>query len=223
MLYFYPTTYDALETIKTEGIAGPVKLYRRIDKALAKTEEAVLVVNALQAGNLLKKKKKKVKLSAVPPEAILNLDPYLHPEKVVAGGGYVTRKVSKEIEVLMIFRRGAWDIPKGKLDEGESITECALREVREEVGIVDLTAVADLGVTIHGYPGKSSFKVKETFWYAMVTPENDFTPQADEGIEKVEWMTWSKAEAIVGYEIFRQHMKKVEKKIFQLYTDIEVV
>ncbi len=38
-------------------------------------------------------------------------------------------------EILMIFRRGKWDLPKGKLDKGESLEACALREVEEETGL----------------------------------------------------------------------------------------
>ena len=35
----------------------------------------------------------------------------------------------------MIFRRGKWDLPKGKLDKGEKIEDCAVREVEEETGL----------------------------------------------------------------------------------------
>ena len=53
-------------------------------------------------------------------------------KKVVAAGGLVTNDKN---ELLTMFRRGKWDLPKGKLDEEETIEACALREVREETGI----------------------------------------------------------------------------------------
>jgi len=52
-----------------------------------------------------------------------------------AGGGVV---MNERDEVLMIFRRGKWDLPKGKCDDGEEIDACALREVSEETGLHQL-------------------------------------------------------------------------------------
>ena len=56
--------------------------------------------------------------------------------KIIAAGGLVTNKHN---ELLMIFRRAKWDLPKGKLDEGESIEACAVREVEEETGIKNIS------------------------------------------------------------------------------------
>ncbi|MCW3118909.1 MAG: hydrolase, partial [Chitinophagaceae bacterium] len=49
-----------------------------------------------------------------------------------AGGGFI---VNEKDELLMIFRRGKWDLPKGKQDNGETLEQCAVREVREETGL----------------------------------------------------------------------------------------
>src|ERR1035438_8481442 len=54
---------------------------------------------------------------------------------VKAGGGVVENGSKDKMEILMIYRRGKWDLPKGKLDAGEAIEECAIREVKEETGI----------------------------------------------------------------------------------------
>ncbi|MEX0639350.1 MAG: NUDIX domain-containing protein, partial [Balneolaceae bacterium] len=73
------------------------------------------------------------------------------PIIVEAGGGVVCRNHSGSIQVLLIYRNGVWDLPKGKLEEDESIAECAAREVAEETGIA-LPVVNDfLTVTRHGY------------------------------------------------------------------------
>ncbi|MDB4195885.1 NUDIX domain-containing protein, partial [Flavobacteriales bacterium] len=53
---------------------------------------------------------------------------------VEAGGGLV---VNEKDEVLFIFRKGKWDIPKGKLEKREKIKHGAIREVEEECGITD--------------------------------------------------------------------------------------
>ena len=68
------------------------------------------------------------------------------PVKIIAAGGLVTNENN---ELLMIFRRGKWDLPKGKLDKGETIEECAIREVEEETGIGNhMTCPSMIGVTI---------------------------------------------------------------------------
>jgi 8-oxo-dGTP pyrophosphatase MutT (NUDIX family) len=137
---------------------------------------------------------------------IPNLDPYLPPAPVTAAGGLIVRPGDAGPEVLLIFRRGAWDLPKGKLDPGESIRECAVREVREEVGIDALEVTADAGTTVHGYPEDGRYLVKTTHWYFMRTPERDFTPERREGIERVAWVPWAEAQDRLGYATLRRHL-----------------
>eukprot|EP00456_Euglypha_rotunda_P087491 TRINITY_DN89124_c0_g1_i1.p2 TRINITY_DN89124_c0_g1~~TRINITY_DN89124_c0_g1_i1.p2 ORF type:complete len:103 (+),score=23.44 TRINITY_DN89124_c0_g1_i1:31-309(+) len=73
----------------------------------------------------------------------------------------------------MIFRRGKWDLPKGKLDPGETIQQCAVREVKEETGLREVTAGEQIGITLHEYFDKhlNENVVKESHWYAMRAPE----------------------------------------------------
>lgn len=136
--------------------------------------------------------------------SVPNRSPYLPPAPVTAAGGLVMRYDGGEPLLLLIFRRGAWDLPKGKLDPGESVAACALREVREEVGIETLAITADAGTTIHGYPEDGRYLVKTTHWYFMRTPERDFTPEEREGIEEVAWVPWAEAEERLGYTTLRR-------------------
>lgn len=135
----------------------------------------------------------------------VNADPYAPPKPVTAAGGYVVRVGAQGPEVLLIERRGVWDLPKGKLDDGESIEACAVREVQEEVGIASLRVVRPLGATVHGYPEKGVYRVKTTHWFLMTTPERDFTPQAEEDITSVAWVPWAAAGARLGFESLRRH------------------
>lgn len=143
-------------------------------------------------------------------QAFLNAEPYLEPVEVVAGGGFVTRVRKERRDLLLIFRRGRWDLPKGKLDEHETVRECALREVREEVGVWDLKIRKTLGETVHGYADGSRYAVKTTYWYEMSTAGGSFHPQEKEGIEAVEWVEWKAARTLLGYETLREHMDAVE-------------
>ena len=108
-------------------------------------------------------------------------------KKIFAAGGLVT---NEKKELLMIFRRGKWDLPKGKLDEGESLETCAIREVREETGINDLELKNLIGLTHHEYFDKYSNTdvIKETYWFAMHTNGNSkLVPQTEEDIENIIW------------------------------------
>ena len=103
-----------------------------------------------------------------------------------SGGGVVTNESGN---VLMIFRRGKWDLPKGKLDEGESIEECAVREVIEETGLKNVTLGAKICNTLHIYPMNSKLVLKYTAWYLMSSSVKEhLQPQLEEKIEEVRWV-----------------------------------
>lgn len=106
-----------------------------------------------------------------------------------AAGGLV--KNSKG-EILGIFRRGAWDMPKGKIEAGETIEETAVREVQEETGLNNLIVIRFLGRTLHtfwSYHSKISKRIlKESFWYEMQTTDDTLIPQTEEDIEVAEWI-----------------------------------
>ena len=107
--------------------------------------------------------------------------------KVVrASGGVVSNPKGK---VLMIFRRGHWDLPKGKIDEGEKKKEAAIREVQEETGVNELIVQNRIITTRHTYRLRTGKRaLKKTFWYNMKALNQPLTPQLEEDIEKAEWV-----------------------------------
>jgi 8-oxo-dGTP pyrophosphatase MutT (NUDIX family) len=188
-----------LAEVRHHGLVATSVRYDSFEAALGdrRPDDAVLVVSGRPGGE------------RVPPEAIANLDPYRPPFPMEAAGGVVVRARAKGPEVLLIFRRGAWDLPKGKRDDGETLEECALREVREEVGIRHLDLLAPAGHTVHGYPEKDRYAVKRTAWYFMRTPETDFQPETSEGIERVEWVPWHEARARLGFTTLRSLLERL--------------
>jgi 8-oxo-dGTP pyrophosphatase MutT (NUDIX family) len=105
---------------------------------------------------------------------------------IIAGGGVVENSNKK---VLMIYRRNHWDLPKGKWDSGETIEECALREIEEETGVNKLQIQKHLLNTYHTYFLNDEWILKETFWYYMTTEtQKKLKPQAEEDIEEVKWV-----------------------------------
>jgi len=104
---------------------------------------------------------------------------------IVAAGGLVKNKKGK---VLFIFREGKWDLPKGKLDKGESMEDAAIREVEEETGVRKLRVERYLQTTYHIFKRNGRYKLKKVIWFAMYTDyDGDLVPQGDEGITKVKW------------------------------------
>jgi len=108
---------------------------------------------------------------------------------VPAAGGIVIR----DEKLLFIMRNGKWDLPKGKIDKGESIQEAALREVGEECGISGHQIARILPSTFHIYQSRYSdslgkWILKETHWFEMIYKGNENgTPQTDENITEIIW------------------------------------
>ena len=99
---------------------------------------------------------------------------------VQAAGGLV---VNERKEILMIFRRGKWDLPKGKLDKGETLADCAVREVEEETGLQKIKLISPLIITYHTYHEGTKFILKESHWYNMkVSGEQKLIPSSVCGI-----------------------------------------
>jgi 8-oxo-dGTP pyrophosphatase MutT (NUDIX family) len=114
-----------------------------------------------------------------------------HFQSMPAAGGVV----QSDAGVLFIFRRGRWDLPKGKIDPGETVAEAALREVTEETGLQNLEIVRYLTTTWHVYTlaGSSAEAppvLKDTHWFLMRGSSSDkLVPETGEDIESARWIT----------------------------------
>ena len=105
---------------------------------------------------------------------------------VIAGGGKVYNAQGK---VLFIFRNDKWDLPKGRIENNESIEEGAIREVEEETGVKGLTITKPLPTTYHIFKRNRRYKIKITYWFEMYTSyDGELLPEASEGITKVKWL-----------------------------------
>jgi len=109
-----------------------------------------------------------------------------HYKLIEAAGGCV---FNPQDELLVIYRRGSWDLPKGKIDPGETPEQAAVREVEEETGIGEIILGEFLGHTYHTYKDHKDRRVlKPTYWYRMQTTQHQLTPQTEEDIEIAEWV-----------------------------------
>ena len=109
-------------------------------------------------------------------------------KSIIAAGGIV---MNKNNEVLLIHRRGKWDLPKGKLDCGETIEDTAVREVSEEVGIPikKLKVKNYIGPTTHVFIKNNGWQTKLTEWFLMKTNyKGEIKVDQEEGIDNYKWM-----------------------------------
>ncbi|MBL7698006.1 MAG: NUDIX domain-containing protein [Chitinophagaceae bacterium] len=106
---------------------------------------------------------------------------------IKAAGGVVGNDSGR---VLLIFRRGKWDLPKGKLEDNEPVELCADREIKEETGLTKLQLRKPLIITYHTYTERGKSILKETHWFLFDAPgKQKLKPQTDEDIMKVDWIT----------------------------------
>ncbi|MEK7199573.1 MAG: NUDIX domain-containing protein [Bacteroidota bacterium] len=119
----------------------------------------------------------------------------MEKKTIVAGGGLVQNESGK---LLMMYRRGKWDLPKGKLDAGETIEACAVREVMEETGIINIELGRLIDIGRHDYYDRylQEEVIKETHWFAMKAKgEQTPVPQTEEDITAIKWVSGAELEA----------------------------
>ncbi len=113
--------------------------------------------------------------------------------EIEAAGGIV---FNANDEVIMIYRLGKWDFPKGKIEVGESIEASALREVKEETGIKNISIIAPITTTFHTYELSGALMRKTTYWYLMHGDYQPLIPQENEAITEAVWI---KKEEVSSY------------------------
>lgn len=111
---------------------------------------------------------------------------FKHFNIIEAAGGIVQ---NNKKDILFIFRRGKWDLPKGKLEPKEDTETAAAREVEEETGVKDLKLKKKIGETYHTYDefGKHILKVSHWYYFTCDSAQN-LQPQTEEDITETKWI-----------------------------------
>lgn len=134
-------------------------------------------------------------------------------KKVDAAGGLVQRKDG----FLFIKRNGFWDIPKGKLEKGETASVGAVREIEEECGLIQPLIKTHLIDTWHTYLHKGKNVLKKTVWY-WLEEGNEFAelkPQEEEGITALDYFKMNEWDQIRAntFQSILEVMDALEEKI----------
>ena len=216
------------KTVEIVGLEASVDK-SKYDVCIASEEEIiskvlignVLIVeaNAKHIQRLLKlleiKKLKKLLSITLSAKNAEFLQEYFKDEfKIIKASGGV---VMKEDKILMIYRLGKWDLPKGKLKKGEDSIKGAKREVEEECS-VNILVKDKICSTWHTYIRKDRKILKKTDWYNMdCISDANMRPQIEENIEEVRWMT--KEEVMIA---LNNSYKSIER-VFEKFYEVRVV
>jgi len=108
---------------------------------------------------------------------------------VESAGGLICNRYH---HILLIFKRGKWDMPKGRVENKQCREDSALREVNEETGLAveKLTVEGKLVSTWHTTRHNNTKYLKKTHWFLMrYDGDDDETqPQVEEGIIECRWV-----------------------------------
>jgi 8-oxo-dGTP pyrophosphatase MutT (NUDIX family) len=130
---------------------------------------------------------------------------------IKAAGGLVK---NEHKEYLFIYRSDKWDLPKGKIEKGETVKEAAVREVEEECGITVKKLGKKICKTYHAYIYKGEVVLKKSYWFKMKAVGQDkLKPQKEEGITDARWFTREKTDIIT---------KNTFPSILQVMEDVEL-
>ena len=155
------------------------------------TEKDVLFINqepSFVVETILKalKKNKKEVIILVEDIEKAKVDFFKNLTCIEAAGGIVQ---NENKELLFIFRRRKWDLPKGKLEENETVEICAAREIEEETGVKNLILKHKIGETYHIYEENKTMILKTSHWFYFISNEQqDTAAQTEEDISEVKWI-----------------------------------
>ena len=128
-------------------------------------------------------------------------------ELIEAAGGVVQ---NDDKEILFIYRRGKWDLPKGKMEHGESEELCAEREIEEETGVKALKLKKKISETYHIYREKERDILKTSHWfYFFCSDDQVLAPQEAEDITEAKWIKTKNIKEPMAntYESIREVMR----------------
>ncbi len=133
-------------------------------------------------------------------------------EDLVSAGGVVYRKLNDQLEIVLCGVRSPllWALPKGTPEEGESLEQTALREVREETGL-DVDIQASLGNIEYWFSGRQigTRYHKKVYFYLMVPTCGDFSrhdPEFDE-------VRWYPEDTVLNTMTYRDEINLVKKAL----------
>lgn len=135
-------------------------------------------------------------------------------ETQVSAGGAVLRRTATGLEVALISvgAPGRWQLPKGLIDRGETAEEAAVREVREEAGIVATPAglIEKVEYWYQAKRGNERIRYHKFVNFFLMWYESGDVSHHDSEVNEARW--FDSAEA-TGALAFRSERNIVERAL----------
>lgn len=204
-MYDYDTVIGSTEEILSKKLVGKVI----IQQATARQLERLIRIMEL------KRLKKLTSITFAVDDYEFMVEFIKDQFKVIKAAGGVVRKQDR---VLLIFRLGKWDLPKGKLKKKEEFIKAAKREVEEECS-VKVDVKEKVCSTWHTYVRKGKRILKRTDWYEMVcTDDTNMQPQLAEFIEDLKWMSYK--DAMKSVKNSYASIQEVLNEYYRLHSEL---
>ena len=122
--------------------------------------------------------------------------PPVPTKREISAGGVVYQRKGDEIEVVLASRRTrrgqlAWGLAKGGIEDDETMEDAAIREVREETGLL-AEIEASLGETRYFYVWEN-VRIRKTVHFFLMRHEGGDTDDRDDEMEEIRWFPLERA------------------------------
>lgn len=118
----------------------------------------------------------------------------------ISAGGIIIYRSKEDVYVLLMKdMKGNWTFPKGKIEKDEAIFDAAAREIEEEVGLIDLSLIAELPVSTYWYFRQKFIKKNVHYFLFQSKTKQKPTVQKEEGITEAKWVMLKEALQCIGY------------------------
>mgnify|MGYP000005122604 CR=1 FL=1 len=167
----------------TDELSTELRKKSNDNNVLFITDENEIIIDPILAALKTDKKEVIILVDKIEKAKALFLT---HLTIIEAAGGIVQ---NEKKEILFIFRRGKWDLPKGKIENNETPEISAAREIEEETGVTNLILKRKIGETYHIYEENKAMILKTSHWFYFLSNEQqDIKAQTEEDITKVKWI-----------------------------------
>lgn len=135
-------------------------------------------------------------------------------ERETSAGGVVYRLAGEGPLFLLIRDSYAnWGFPKGHLESGERAEDAALREVREETGVAELSLRGAIDTIDWYFRFRGRLIHKVCHFFLMETHDAATAPQRAEGITACKWLPFEEAASSISYVNARQVLQRAHDMV----------
>jgi 8-oxo-dGTP pyrophosphatase MutT (NUDIX family) len=145
--------------------------------------------------------------------------PRSHARDETSAGGIVFRMdAGQPLYLLIRDSYKNWGFPKGHVEPGEQPEAAALREVKEETGLIDLTIRAPIDTIDWFFRFRGRLIHKVCHFYLMETAEATTSPQRAEGITACRWTRFEEAQSLISYGNARELLRRAQEMLTALLS-----